>query len=277
MSKEKLYQKYINIAILNYKNNYEYKGYVYKKKHNENRMYLLVKCKHQEKYIIAKGHIYKNSECNICKKDRKNYLRIQKFKDKSNLIHNNYYKYDRVINLKNLKDMIEIYCPKHKKYFKNMACNHLKGSGCNLCNNEKKRISQCYSKKIFINKANNVHNNFFRYNSIDYINSKTHINIECPIHGFFKQLPYVHLQGQKCPKCSNNKCSNMQIEWLKLKSIVDNTFIQHKMNKGEYLIDFKYNNNKKERLKPVDGYSEQLNKIYEFHGDFWHGNHMVVY
>lgn len=37
----------------------------------------------------------------------------------------------------------------------------------------------------------------------------------------------------------------------------DNVFIHHSNNGGEY---------------HADGYSPQLKKIYEFHGDYWHGN-----
>ena len=71
-----------------------------------------------------------------------------------------------------------------------------------------------------------------------------------------------------------NKCfgySKVQLEWLKLKSIVDNTFIISRANsEKEHSIDYlKDNKNKKTR---VDGFSRKLNKIYSFQGDYWHGN-----
>ena len=44
----------------------------------------------------------------------------------------------------------------------------------------------------------------------------------------------------------------------------DNTHIQHARNGGEHLIPG--------TLYHVDGYSASLNKIYEFNGDYWHGN-----
>ena len=63
-------------------------------------------------------------------------------------------------------------------------------------------------------------------------------------------------------------CSKVQLEWLKLKSIVDNTFIISRANsEKEHSID--YLKNKKTR---VDGFSRKLYKIYSFHGDYWHGN-----
>ena len=66
-------------------------------------------------------------------------------------------------------------------------------------------------------------------------------------------------------------CSKVQLEWLKLKSIVDNTFIISRANsEKEHSVDYlKNNKNKKTR---VDGFSRKLNKIFSFHGDYWHGN-----
>lgn len=56
----------------------------------------------------------------------------------------------------------------------------------------------------FINKANHVHNNGYRYPG-KYINSKTKISIECEAHGIFYQKPGDHLQGQGCLKCKIDK------------------------------------------------------------------------
>ena len=48
----------------------------------------------------------------------------------------------------------------------------------------------------------------------------------------------------------------------KTKSIV----LQHFENGGEYKIK------DKNKYIKVDGYHKETNTIYEFHGDFWHGN-----
>ncbi|MGI0075784.1 MAG: DUF7487 domain-containing protein [Nitrosopumilaceae archaeon] len=54
------------------------------------------------------------------------------------------------------------------------------------------------------------------------------------------------------------------IKWLESIMKEQNIFIQHAKNKGEYRIP-------NTRLR-VDGYCEQINTIYEFYGDFHHGN-----
>lgn len=56
----------------------------------------------------------------------------------------------------------------------------------------------------FVLKANDVHKGKYVYTN-DYINSRTKIEIQCPIHGPFLQKPASHLMGIGCPACSNNK------------------------------------------------------------------------
>jgi G:T-mismatch repair DNA endonuclease (very short patch repair protein) len=54
--------------------------------------------------------------------------------------------------------------------------------------------------------------------------------------------------------------SKSQIKWLTFL----NQSIQHAENGGEYCIP--------ETKYKADGYCKENNTIYEFHGDFWHGN-----
>ena len=57
---------------------------------------------------------------------------------------------------------------------------------------------------------------------------------------------------------SSKKC----IKWLENIMINENIFIQHQKNKGEYNIP--------NTLCKVDGYCQDTNTIYEFHGCFYH-------
>lgn len=58
--------------------------------------------------------------------------------------------------------------------------------------------------------------------------------------------------------------SKKAISWLEYIMERENVFIKHAGNGGEYLIPgTKYY---------ADGYCEETNTIYEFHGDLWHGN-----
>ena len=58
--------------------------------------------------------------------------------------------------------------------------------------------------------------------------------------------------------------SQKSIQWLESVMQSDNIHIQHALNGGEYQIPGT-------RYK-ADGYCQETNTIYEFHGDYWHGN-----
>lgn len=63
--------------------------------------------------------------------------------------------------------------------------------------------------ELFVERSKKIHNNKYSYNNSNYINTKNKIDINCPIHGIFHQLPEKHLAGKGCPKCNpSNKLSS---------------------------------------------------------------------
>jgi len=82
---------------------------------------------------------------------------------------------------------------------------------------------------------------------------------------FKKSLNDISSKGSFCFKCSSNGFSQIAICWLEqLMSLNTNLHIQHALNEGEFFI--------KELNTCVDGYCKETNTVYEFHGDYWHGN-----
>lgn len=68
-----------------------------------------------------------------------------------------------------------------------------------------------------------------------------------------------------CPHCNKTqKYSKKAIKWLEFIAAEEDIYIKHAENDGEYLIP-------NTRYK-VDGYCEETNTVYEFHGDRFHGN-----
>ena len=63
------------------------------------------------------------------------------------------------------------------------------------------------NKTEFITKANEVHDNFYDYSKVEYINSSTKVIISCKIHGDFEQIPNSHLSGNGCTVCGRIKAS----------------------------------------------------------------------
>lgn len=53
----------------------------------------------------------------------------------------------------------------------------------------------------FIEKAKNVHGDFYDYGLVNYINTTTKVKIICREHGIFQQTPEWHLAGQGCLDC----------------------------------------------------------------------------
>lgn len=56
----------------------------------------------------------------------------------------------------------------------------------------------------FVERSNKIHNSKYDYSKVDWVNTKTKVEIICPIHGSFLQKPFKHLQGQGCPSCRKN-------------------------------------------------------------------------
>ena len=76
----------------------------------------------------------------------------------------------------------------------------------------------------FISKAVLIHDNFYNYSSVSYINGNTQIEIICPKHGSFYQTPHSHLQGKGCQKCATTISTEHQylIDLLPSNIIIEN-------------------------------------------------------
>jgi hypothetical protein len=125
------------------------------------------------------------------------------------------------------------------------------------------KIAQSKTLDEFIKEATLLHGDNYDYSEVNYINAKEKVSIICKKHGAFPQTPDSHLRGSGCPCCTGNH-SKMQIEYLKIMELLRNTQIKHAENGGEYKIP--------NTSYSLDGYDAKNNTVYEFHGDFWHGN-----
>ena len=183
----------------------------------------------------------------------------EEFIRKATIIHDDLYDYSKVVYVNNHTFVI-IGCKKHG-FFEQTPQNHL-WFKCKDCGIESMKESQRTSEDEFLVRAMKKHGEY-EYPNLHYINAKTKIDILCPYHGLFEQTPDSHLRGSGCPKCYK-KYSHPQIQWLTFISKFNGIEIQHAENDGEYSIP--------ETKYKADGYCKSTNTIYEFHGDFWHGN-----
>lgn len=186
------------------------------------------------------------SGCKLCSDDRKRST-LGEFINKSNKTHNNIYDYSKSEYINNNTN-VDIICQIHG-LFTQTPHNHLKGQGCPNCNGGIQ-----YSLDDFLNKARSVHGDKYDYSICNYEKSSKKIDIICKKHGMFKCIPVNHtFKGYGCPKC-RNRISKNETDWL------NNIGIMYEYR--QYRIDKYF----------VDGFDPISNTIYEFNGDYWHGN-----
>ena len=79
------------------------------------------------------------------------------------------------------------------------------GNGCPKCAREASTNSKIKSVENFIKKVKIVHGDVYEYDFDSYIMRNIRMNIKCKKHGWFKQLPKLHIKGSGCSKCYSSK------------------------------------------------------------------------
>lgn len=125
--------------------------------------------------------------------------------------HGDKYDYSEVIYIDSYTHVI-IYCKHHQSKFSQKPYHHLAGSGgCIKCMTDNSKEKFKMTKENFIQKANDVHENKYEYDSVIYVNNRTPITIYCKKHKkYFNQLPTHHLRKAGCPTCGGKEQSNTE-------------------------------------------------------------------
>lgn len=218
--------------------------------------------KHGEFEQKARRHL-EGAGCIGCAKDRsaanqksskENFIkRVKEF-------HEDKYDYSKVDYI-NSKIEVTIICPKHGE-FKQVPFNHYK-AGCLQCSIEERGLKSRLNTEEFIKKAKEIHGDKYDYSKSVYDKAIKPIIIICRTHGEFKQTPTAHYRGIDCSKCTLSGYSRDSINWLNSVAQNENIEIQHAENGGEKRIS-------KSRYR-ADGYCEETNTIFEYHGCLFHG------
>lgn len=141
-------------------------------------------------------------------------------------------------------------------FFWQTPSNHLNNQQCPICSRNKRHQCKPKNKNVFLKECRNLHGELYDYSNFIYNNTHTKGEIKCnKCWNIFYQTPNHHLHGQGCIKCSNRK-SRPEMEFLDYLKI-PNT---------------KENRQKRISIFLVDGFDSKTNTIYEFLGDYWHGN-----
>lgn len=190
---------------------------------------------------------------------------LAKFIEQSIAVHGNKYNYKLVVYI-DTRTKVEIICQTHG-VFEQGPAEHIKGVGCPDCAADRRSKT---NNQFFV-EARMEHGEYYSYGKTVYKRRNQPVIITCPVHDDFIQTPEEHLK-KGCEKCNNYggiKTSKPSLEWLGLMAVRFGINIQHSRNGGEFRIpDTRYH---------VDGYSSMANTVFEFHGDYWHGNPKVFW
>lgn len=182
---------------------------------------------------------------------------IDEFIDRSNIVHSRKYSYLKSI-YKGSKEKLTITCSLHGD-FEQSAVAHLHGQGCPICKSEDVGNRFRKNTEWFVFEAEKIHGaGTYDYSKVEYRNSHLKVIIGCYKHGDFYQRPLSHIHNKHgCPECISG-ISKISTKWLDSLNI-------SKDYREKYIIV----GNK--RIKP-DAYVPETNTVYEFWGDYWHGN-----
>lgn len=197
-------------------------------------------------------HILQKCGCPKCKKEAM-FLTQNEFVEKAKLVHGERYDYS-LSRYTNTITPVTIICHEHGEFLQKPNV-HLSGANCPACVGCQKLTTE-----RFIELSNLKHNSKYTYENSSVLNSNSIVEITCSKHGPFWQAATSHCHdGTGCPKCSK-KISKKETAWLDFLNIPNDP--QHRQ------VYIKLVNKKTH----VDGYDPNTKTVYEFLGDFWHGN-----
>ena len=164
---------------------------------------------HGSFFQLATNHLSGKGckECSKIQVIKNQSSNTEDFINKARNVHGDIYDYS-LVDYKNNHTKIEIVCKIHGSFFQSPK-DHISGRGCPSCGRErskediKSRIM--LSRDEFIKRANKVHGERYDYSLVDYLDTKTKVEIICKDHGSFLQTPNKHMQGNGCPYCGRER------------------------------------------------------------------------
>jgi hypothetical protein len=209
-------------------------------------------CKTHGLFSITPNSHKNGSGCYKCgrmKVQTSRRLTTEEFISKANQIHGDKYDYSKT-NYSNYYGSIIIVCKKHGE-FKQQARKHLAGQTCKKCVSESNRFN-------FVEYVTKNHPQY-DYSKVVYKGMYEKVTITCRTHGDFEIKPVnFHHKKRGCKLCLDKNKSRQEEVWL------DQIGISSE-NRNVYISFGK-------KTYCVDGIDRKKNTIYEYYGDFFHGN-----
>ena len=212
---------------------------------------------------LLNNHIHHKSGCPRCAGNAP--WTPDEFITRGRAIHGDKFDYSRITNdlILRTKTKVPIKCKLCNYEWNQLVHNHISsGYGCPNCAD-----NAPWTVDKFVSEATRVHEGKYDYSQVSgVLRTKTKVQIRCTVcnHSWLCSVSN-HIRGRGCPHCRFiNGYSKVQMTWLEGIMKAENIVIRTALHlEGEYRI---------EEVGKVDGYCYETNTVYEFHGDFWHGN-----
>lgn len=245
MSKKKTTVEFINEARKVHGEKYDYSKVEYR----NNREKVIIICPEHGEFLQSPEKHLSGQGCPACGGTKKNTTDI--FIEKARKVHGDKYDYSNVEYVNNYTKVC-IICPEHGEFWQDPH-NHLKGKGCPVCGDRIHKPAK-YTTNTFIAAAKAVHWDKYDYSKTIYKNMNEPLEIVCPEHGSFFQLPYLHLGGSICPRCSRKI-----------------TGVKRRITKEEFIERAKAVHGDKYDYSNVEYITEKhkVRIICPEHGEFW--------
>jgi hypothetical protein len=257
-------ETFIEKAILKHGSKYDYSKVDYK----GNKIDVIIICRIHGGYPQKPSDHLAGCGCPMCKYEKvglNNSDNKETFIEKAILKHGSKYDYSKVDYKGNKIDVI-IICRIHGD-FATRPNNHLNGAECSYCKHKKVHPLTCLSLKFpeIIEEWDYEKNGEKRPDMFLPFSSEV-VWWTCKIkkHKWESSISNRTNLDRGCPKCAK-QFSKMQIEWVNYVAETEKIKIRHALcDDGEFRIPG--------TLYKADGYCQENNTIYEFHGSIFHGD-----
>lgn len=157
---------------------------------NNGRTYEVHDCEKHGEYLVRADKKNLTRDCRKCGKVHDTASFIAKAKS----VHGDEFDYSSV-DYRNTLTPVLVVCKKHGP-FPQKPNGHLSGRGCSKCSGKFRHTTETFTEK-----AASIHDGFYDYSLVNYTKSDVEVDIICPEHGTFSQMPSSHLAGKGCRKC----------------------------------------------------------------------------
>jgi Zn ribbon nucleic-acid-binding protein len=225
-------------ANLRHNNKYDYSKSIYV----NNRTKIIIICPiHGEFLQNSNDHLQNNGcvKCGFNKISKDRSLGQEKFLEKANLLHNNFYNYDKVVYNRSWNKVI-ITCPKHSD-FECSPNNHLRNKGCPKCKRSKGELTIV---------------NYLQENNIQFVEQKRFKNCKhirpLPFDFYlpdYNLLLEYHGEQHFIKKITNTLWKNYDLEHRQMLDKIKKDFAIENFNYLEISYKENINNKLKQHLK----------------------------